>query len=43
VLRNADGVPHTAGLRTAWDVAAVETTGTAVGVLDAMTEVLSGR
>lgn len=36
VVTNEDDVPYTAALRTAWDVAALETTGTAVGVLDAM-------
>jgi hypothetical protein len=36
VIENGDGVRHTAPLRTAWDVALLEPTGTAVGVLDAM-------
>jgi hypothetical protein len=31
-----DGVRHTRSIRTAWDVAVLETTQTAVGVLDAM-------
>jgi hypothetical protein len=35
VLRD-DGLHHTTPLRTAWDVAATETTATAVGVVDAM-------
>ncbi len=36
VLTNEDAVPYTTAPRTAWDVGALETTGTAVGVLDAM-------
>lgn len=36
VVHRDDGLRHSASLRTAWDVAALETTGTAVGVLDAM-------
>jgi hypothetical protein len=36
VVEDGDGVRHTAALRTAWDVALLEPTGTAVGVLDAM-------
>jgi hypothetical protein len=36
VLENGDGLRHTSAQRAAWDVAALETTSTAVGVLDAM-------
>ena len=36
VVRRADGLHHTTAVRTAWDVAATESTATAVGVLDAM-------
>ncbi len=36
VLVDDSGLRHTSPLRTAWDVAALETTGTAVSVLDAM-------
>ncbi len=36
VLVDDDGVRHTAPTRTTWDVATLETTATAVGVLDAM-------
>ncbi len=36
VVDRDDGLRHSAPLRTAWDVAALETTATAVGVLDAM-------
>jgi hypothetical protein len=36
VVRRGDGLHHTTPLRTAWDVAATESTATAVGVLDAM-------
>lgn len=36
VLHTQEGMPFTVPLRTAWDVAALETTSTAVGVLDAM-------
>lgn len=36
VLNDADDVPITSALRTAWDSAALEATGTAVAVLDAM-------
>ncbi len=36
VLVDADGVRHTTPTRTAWDVATLESTATAVGVLDAM-------
>jgi hypothetical protein len=41
VVVRDDGLRHSAPLRTAWDVAALETTATAVGVLDAM--VRAGR
>ncbi len=36
VVQREDGLHHTTPLRTAWDVAATETTANAVGVLDAM-------
>src|SRR4051794_34290369 len=36
VQENDDGLRYTAPVRTAWDVAALEPTSTAVGVLDAM-------
>jgi hypothetical protein len=36
VLTSEDALPYTVAHRTAWDVAAWETTATAVGVLDAM-------
>ncbi len=36
VTEDDDGLRHTRPLRTAWDVAVLEPTGTAVGVLDAM-------
>lgn len=36
VVRTDDEVPYTVPLRTAWDVAALESTSTAVGVLDSM-------
>jgi G:T-mismatch repair DNA endonuclease (very short patch repair protein) len=36
VVVDQDGVPVTSAMRTAWDTAALETTGTAVAVLDAM-------
>lgn len=36
VSENGDGLRFTGPLRTAWDVAALESTSTAVGVLDAM-------
>jgi hypothetical protein len=36
VLSDGTGLRHTAPLRTAWDVGALETTATAVSVLDAM-------
>jgi hypothetical protein len=36
VRRRDDGLHHTTPLRTAWDVAATESTATAVGVLDAL-------
>ncbi len=36
VLVDEDGLKHTTPLRTAWDVAALERTTTAVGVLDAL-------
>ena len=36
VVRREDGLHHTSPLRTAWDTAATESTGTAVGVVDAM-------
>ncbi len=36
VLQDDEGLRYTAPLRTAWDVAALDTTATAVGVLDAM-------
>ncbi len=36
VLDDGSGLRHTSSLRTAWDVAALETTATAVSVLDAM-------
>ena len=36
VVRRDDGLHHTSAARTAWDVAATESTATAVGVLDAM-------
>lgn len=36
VVRREDGQHHTTPARTAWDLAALETTATAVGVLDAM-------
>ena len=35
-VEDRDGVPVTSALRTAWDVAALETLGTAVAALDAM-------
>lgn len=35
-VRDADGVPVSTALRTAWDVAALEPVGTAVAALDAM-------
>ena len=41
VMHDDDGLRHTTPLRTAWDLAALETTATAVGVLDAL--VRSGR
>jgi len=37
VIRDADDVPVTTPLRTAWDTAALESLGTAVAALDAMT------
>lgn len=36
VVRRGDGLNHTTALRTAWDIAATESTATAVGVVDAM-------
>lgn len=36
LVRDADGVPVTSPLRTAWDVAALEPLGTAVAAIDAM-------
>jgi hypothetical protein len=39
VCENGDGMRFTGPLRTAWDVAALESTSTAVGVLDAMVRV----
>ena len=36
VMTTVDAIPYTVASRTAWDVAAGETTATAVGVLDAM-------
>jgi G:T-mismatch repair DNA endonuclease (very short patch repair protein) len=36
MLRDGDGVPVTSASRTAWDVAALESLGTAVAALDAM-------
>ena len=36
LVRRDDGLHHTSPARTAWDVAATETTATAVGVVDAM-------
>lgn len=36
IQRSGDDVPYTDVARTAWDVAALETTATAVGVLDAL-------
>jgi hypothetical protein len=36
IMERDDGIRHTNALRTAWDVAALERTPTAVGVLDAM-------
>jgi hypothetical protein len=41
IVEGDDGLRHSEPLRTAWDVAALETTATAVGVLDAM--VRAGR
>jgi hypothetical protein len=36
VMVDEDGIRHTSPRRTAWDVATLETTATAIGVLDAM-------
>ncbi len=43
VVDDGSGLRHTAPLRTAWDVAALEPTGTAVSVLDAMLRAGTGR